>query len=97
MWIGLKEREKNMENRMRKREKEKVNNMRKSSSRVGEWMRHKVEIAATECATAFFCLFFLFLCCTCSLCEAGSCCYSSVTVKFMSSCGNGRSPHRYQD
>lgn len=52
MWIGLKEREKNMENRMRKREKEKVNNMRKSSFRVGEWMRHKVEIAATECAMA---------------------------------------------
>lgn len=43
MWIGLKEREKNMENRIRKREKEKVNNMRKSSFRVGEWMRHKVE------------------------------------------------------
>lgn len=60
MWIGLKEREKNMENRMRKREKEKVNNMRKSSFRVGEWMRHKVEIAATECAMASFCLFFYF-------------------------------------
>lgn len=26
--------------------------MRKSSFRVGEWMRHKVEIAATECAMA---------------------------------------------
>lgn len=60
MRTGLKEREKNMENRMRKREKEKVNNMRKSLSRVGEWMRHKVEIAATECTFAFFLFLFYF-------------------------------------
>lgn len=93
MWIGLKEREKNMENRIRKREKEKVNNMRKSSFRVGEWMRHKVE----PLNVPWLLFIFLFLCCTCSLCEAGSCCSSSVTVKFMSSCGNGRSPHRYQN